>query len=111
MFNLDPYSRPLTIHMVGAAHSETLGARTTDMDELGRMFPGHQGLEVVMVGPEVVQGPVMRPPLREFGPQGKVYISAYKGLYHQFWEDVVEKGEAAKPDLVVGFHPGTNNPP
>ncbi len=45
MFNLDPYSRPLTIHMVGAAHSETLGARTTDMDELGRMFPGHQGLE------------------------------------------------------------------
>lgn len=106
MFNLDPYSRPLTIHVVGATHNETLGARTTDMDELGRMFPGHQGLEVVMVGPEVVQGPIMRPPLRAFGPRGKVYISAYKGFYHQFWEEVVEKGEAAKPNLVVGFHPG-----
>ncbi|XP_016366289.1 putative protein MSS51 homolog, mitochondrial, partial [Sinocyclocheilus rhinocerous] len=106
MFNLDPYSRPLTIHVLGAAHNETLGARTTDMDELGRMFPGHQGLEVVMVGPEVVQGPIMRPPLRAFGPRGKVYISAYKGLYHQFWEEAVEKGEAAKPDLVLGFHPG-----
>ncbi|XP_041938011.1 putative protein MSS51 homolog, mitochondrial [Alosa sapidissima] len=105
-FKLDPYSRPLTIHLVGAAHSETLGARVTDMDELSHMFPGHQGLEVVMVGPEVVEGKAIRPPLRAFGPRGKSYISGYKGLYHQFWEDVVEKGEAAKPDLVVGFHPG-----
>lgn len=111
MSRLDPYSRPLTVHLVGAGHNETLGARLTDMDELNRMFPGHQGLEVVMVGPEVVQGPIMRPPLRAFGPRGRVYISAYKGLYHQFWEEVVEKGEAAKPDLVVGFHPGTNKPP
>ncbi|XP_030622949.1 putative protein MSS51 homolog, mitochondrial [Chanos chanos] len=104
-FGLDPYSRPLTIHIVGAGQNETLGARVTDMDELSRMFPGHQGIEVVMVGPEVVQGPIMRPPLRAFGPRGKVYISAYKGLYHQFWEELVEKGEAARPDLVVGFHP------
>ncbi|KAG9276835.1 hypothetical protein AMEX_G9192 [Astyanax mexicanus] len=106
MFCLDPYSRPLTIHLVGAGHNETLGARTTDLDELSRMFPGHQGLEVVMVGPEVVKGPIMRPPLRAFGPRGRVYISAYKGLYDQFWEEVVEKGEGARPDLVVGFHPG-----
>ncbi|XP_030626078.1 putative protein MSS51 homolog, mitochondrial [Chanos chanos] len=106
IFGLDPYARPLTIHLAGAGHNETLGARVTDMDELSRMFPGHQGIEVVMVGPEVVQGPIMRPPLRAFGPRGKVYISAYKGLYHQFWEELVEKGEAARPDLVVGFHPG-----
>ncbi|XP_058266990.1 putative protein MSS51 homolog, mitochondrial isoform X2 [Hemibagrus wyckioides] len=106
MFSLDPYSRPLTVHVVGAGNSETLGARTTDLDELSRMFPGHQGLEVVMVGPEVVKGPILRPPLRAFGPRGRVYISAYKGLYHEFWEELVEKGEAARPDLVVGFHPG-----
>ncbi|KAJ8364176.1 hypothetical protein SKAU_G00130070 [Synaphobranchus kaupii] len=106
LFGLDPYTRPLIIHLVGASHSETMGARLTDMDELSRMFPGHQGLEVVMVGPEVVEGAIMRPPLKAFGPSGRVYISAYKGLYHQFWEDVIEKQEAAKPDLVVGFHPG-----
>ncbi|XP_067100585.1 putative protein MSS51 homolog, mitochondrial [Osmerus mordax] len=106
LFGLNPYSRPLTIHLVGAGQSETTGARLTDYDELNRMFPGHQGLEVVMVGPEVVEGPIMRPPLRAFGPRQRVYISAYKGLYHQFWEDLVEKEEAAKPDLVVGFHPG-----
>ncbi|XP_029102737.1 putative protein MSS51 homolog, mitochondrial isoform X1 [Scleropages formosus] len=106
LFGLDPYSRPLTIHLAGVADFETMGARLTDLDELSRMFPGHQGLEVVMVGPEVVGGPIMRPPLTAFGPRGKVYISAYKGLYHQFWEDLVEKQEAAKPDLVVGFHPG-----
>ncbi|XP_031417279.1 putative protein MSS51 homolog, mitochondrial isoform X2 [Clupea harengus] len=105
-FNLDPYSQSLTIHVAGAAHSETLQARVTDMDELSHMFPGHQGMEVVMVGPEVVEGKAMRPPLSGFGPTGRTYISGYKGLYHQFWEDVVEKEEAAKPDLVVGFHPG-----
>ncbi|MBN3315382.1 MSS51 protein, partial [Atractosteus spatula] len=105
LFGLDPGSRALTVHLVGASHSETLGARTTDLDELSRMFPGHQGLEVVMVGPEVVDGPVLRPPLRALGPRGKVYISAYKGLYHQFWEELVEQKEAARPDLVVGFHP------
>ncbi|KAJ3608239.1 hypothetical protein NHX12_025289 [Muraenolepis orangiensis] len=38
--------------------------------------------------------------------RGRVYLSAYKGLYHQFWEELVETKEAARPDLVVGFHPG-----
>ncbi|XP_063077934.1 putative protein MSS51 homolog, mitochondrial isoform X2 [Engraulis encrasicolus] len=108
-FKLDPYAKPLTIHVVGAGNSETLGARVTDMDELSNMFPGHQGIEVVMVGPEVIQGKAIRPPLMQFGPRGKSYISGYKGLYHQFWEHVVEKGEAAKPDLVVAFHPGAEN--
>lgn len=105
-FGLDPYAKPLTIHLAGASHSETMGVRLTDYDELNHMFPGHQGIEIVMVGPEVLDGPIMRPPLRAFGPRQRVYISAYKDLYHQFWEDVVEKEEAAKPDLVVGFHPG-----
>ncbi|XP_076007660.1 putative protein MSS51 homolog, mitochondrial [Genypterus blacodes] len=105
-FGLDPYAKPLTVHVAGASHNETMGARLSDYDELSRMFPGHQGIEVVMVGPEVVGGAIARPPLRAYGPRQRVYISAYKGLYHQFWEEVVEKEEAAKPDLVVGFHPG-----
>ena len=105
-FGLDPYAKPLTIHIAGASHNETMGARVTDYDELSKMFPGHQGIEIVMVGPEVVDGPVVRPPLTAFGPKQRVYISACKSLYHQFWEDVLEKQEAAKPDLVVGFHPG-----
>ncbi|XP_019938332.1 putative protein MSS51 homolog, mitochondrial [Paralichthys olivaceus] len=106
LFGLNPFSKPVTIHLVGAGHSETLAARLTDYDELNNMFPGHQGIEIVMVGPEVVDGPVVRPPLRAFGPKHMVFISAYKGLYHEFWEELVEKEEAAKPDLVVGFHPG-----
>ncbi|XP_010731366.1 putative protein MSS51 homolog, mitochondrial [Larimichthys crocea] len=106
LFGLKPDSKPLTIHLVGAGQSETLGARLTDYDELNKMFPGHQGIEIVMVGPEVLDGPIMRPPLSALGPRQRVFLSAYKGLYHEFWEDVVEKEEAAKPDLVVGFHPG-----
>ncbi|XP_023267079.1 putative protein MSS51 homolog, mitochondrial isoform X2 [Seriola lalandi dorsalis] len=104
-FGLDPSSKPITIHLAGASHNETMGARLTDYDELTHMFPGHQGIEIVMVGPEVVDSSIMRPPLSAFGPKQRVYISAYKGLYHQFWEELVEKEEAAKPDLVVGFHP------
>ncbi|XP_061160626.1 putative protein MSS51 homolog, mitochondrial [Syngnathus typhle] len=105
-YGLDPCAKPLTIHIAGASFNETMGARLTDYDELNNMFPGHLGIVVVMVGPEVVAGPIMRPPLTAFGPRKRVYISAYKGLYHQFWEDLIEKNEAAKPDLVVGFHPG-----
>lgn len=105
-FGLNPRAKPLTIHVAGASHSETMGARVTDYDELNHMFPGHEGIELVMVGPEVVDGPIVRPPLKALGPRHRVYISAHKALYHQFWEDVVEKEEAARPDLVVGFHPG-----
>ncbi|XP_053327538.1 putative protein MSS51 homolog, mitochondrial [Spea bombifrons] len=105
-FHVDPYQGPVTVHVVGASHIETLNIRATDYDELAKMFPGNQGLEVAMVGPEVVDGPVMRPPLTAFGPRGKVYLSGYKGLYHVFWETLVESNKAARPDLVVGFHPG-----
>ncbi|XP_077305658.1 putative protein MSS51 homolog, mitochondrial [Lithobates pipiens] len=105
-FRVDPYTGPITVHVVGASHIETLNIRETDYDELAKMFPGNQGLEVVMVGPEVVHGPVMRPPLTAYGPRGKVYLSGYKALYHIFWETLVENQRAARPDLVVGFHPG-----
>ncbi|XP_066496472.1 putative protein MSS51 homolog, mitochondrial [Tiliqua scincoides] len=105
-FRIDPWAKPVTVHVVGASHVETLGARVTDYDELSRMFPKHQGIEVVMVGVEVVDGPIMRPPLVAFGPRERVYLSSYKGLYHHFWESQVEEQQAARPDLVVGFHPG-----
>uniref|UniRef100_H3A2V8 MSS51 mitochondrial translational activator n=1 Tax=Latimeria chalumnae TaxID=7897 RepID=H3A2V8_LATCH len=104
-FNLDPYAGPVTVHVVGASYTETLNARVTDYDELARMFPGNQGLEVVMIGPEVVDGAIMRPPLASHGPRGRVYLSSFKGLYHVFWETLVETQQAVRPDLVVGFHP------
>lgn len=106
-FHVDPYAKPVTVHVVGASHVETLGARVSDYDELSRLFPKHQGIEVVMVGVDVVDGPIMRPPLAAFGPRGRVYLSSFKGLYHDFWESQVETRQAARPDLVVGFHPGT----
>ncbi|ETE63312.1 Zinc finger MYND domain-containing protein 17, partial [Ophiophagus hannah] len=86
MFHLDPYAKPITVHVVGASHVETLNARVTDYDELSQMFPKHQGIEVVMIGTDVVDGPIMRPPLVAFGPRQRVYLSSYKDLYHNFWE-------------------------
>lgn len=105
-FSIDPYAKPITVHVAGASHIETLNTRVIDYDELTRIFPGHQGIEVVMVGVDVVDGSIMRPPLTAFGPRGRVYLSSYKGLYHDFWESQVETQQAAHPDLVVGFHPG-----
>ncbi|XP_009886824.1 PREDICTED: putative protein MSS51 homolog, mitochondrial [Charadrius vociferus] len=60
---------------------------------------------VVMLGVDVVDGPIMRPPLATPAPRGRIYLSSYKGLYHDFWESHVETKLAARPDLVVGFHP------
>uniref|UniRef100_A0A493TFS4 MSS51 mitochondrial translational activator n=1 Tax=Anas platyrhynchos platyrhynchos TaxID=8840 RepID=A0A493TFS4_ANAPP len=82
LFGIDPLAKPLTIHVVGASHVETLNTRVTDYDELARMFPGQRGME------------------------GRIYLSSFKGLYHDFWEGQVETKLAARPDLVVGFHPG-----
>uniref|UniRef100_A0A8B9GBK3 MSS51 mitochondrial translational activator n=1 Tax=Amazona collaria TaxID=241587 RepID=A0A8B9GBK3_9PSIT len=106
LFSIEPLAKALTVHVVGASHVETLNARLTDYDELTRMFPGHHGVEVVMVGVDVVDGPIMRPPLATPAPRGRVYLSSYKGLYHDFWESHVETKLASRPDLVVGFHPG-----
>ncbi|KAM9555275.1 putative protein MSS51 homolog, mitochondrial isoform 1-T1 [Guaruba guarouba] len=106
LFSIEPLAKALTVHVVGASHVETLNARLTDYDELTRMFPGHRGMEVVMVGVDVVDGPIMRPPLATPAPWGRVYLSSYKGLYHDFWESHVETKLASRPDLVVGFHPG-----
>ncbi|XP_074867376.1 putative protein MSS51 homolog, mitochondrial [Carettochelys insculpta] len=105
-FSIDLFAKPVTVHVVGASHAETLNTRVTDYDELTRVFAGHQGIEVVMVGVDVVDGPIMRPPLTAFGPRGRVYLSSYKAPYPEFWESQVETQQAARPDLVVGFHPG-----
>ncbi|NXN19160.1 Y7331 protein, partial [Indicator maculatus] len=105
-FGISPLGKALTVHVVGASHVETLNTRPTDYDELARMFPGLRGVEVVMVGVDVVEGPIMRPPLATPAPPGEVYLSSYRGLYHDFWESHVETKLAARPDLVVGFHPG-----
>lgn len=106
LFGISPFAKALTVHVVGASHVETLNTRLTDYDELTKMFPGHRGVEVVMVGVDVVDGPIMRPPLAVPAPPGEVYLSSYKGLYHDFWESHVETKLAVRPDLVVGFHPG-----
>uniref|UniRef100_A0A6I8NXM5 MYND-type domain-containing protein n=1 Tax=Ornithorhynchus anatinus TaxID=9258 RepID=A0A6I8NXM5_ORNAN len=105
-FGLNVSIRPATVHVVGASHVETFNIRESDYDELGHMFPGHQGIELVMVGVDVASGPVLKPPLTTLVAQGKVQLSSYKGLYHIFWEHLVETGRALRPDLVIGFHPG-----
>lgn len=105
-FGIDPLEKPLTIHVIGASHTETLNARSTDYDELAHMFPNNEGMEVVMIGPEVVQGPNIKPPLQTFAGRRRVYLSGWKGLYHVYWETMVESERAARPHLVIGFHPG-----
>eukprot|EP00061_Rhincodon_typus_P004921 g23738.t1 len=99
-FGIDPCEKPITIHVVGASHTETLNARCTDYDELARMFPDNDGIEVVMIGPEVVAGPTLRPPLESYAGRRRVYLSGWKGLYHMYWETMVEPGRAARPSLV-----------
>uniref|UniRef100_H3D5H7 MSS51 mitochondrial translational activator n=1 Tax=Tetraodon nigroviridis TaxID=99883 RepID=H3D5H7_TETNG len=107
LFGLKPSSKPLTVHLVGAGHSETAGCPT---DRLRRAephvpwTPGDGGRHGGTRGGGRAH--------HEASSQGLwaqklvVYISAYRGLYHQFWEELVEREEAARPDLVVGFHPG-----
>uniref|UniRef100_UPI00358ECA1D putative protein MSS51 homolog, mitochondrial n=1 Tax=Myxine glutinosa TaxID=7769 RepID=UPI00358ECA1D len=103
--------RPIHIHVAGASHAETLDARPSDYDELLRMFPENGGFEVAMIGPEVADSATERSPLQSAPPSGNVYMSGFKGLYHDFWETLVETGKAARPTMVVAFHPGFHASP
>nr|XP_045378735.1 putative protein MSS51 homolog, mitochondrial isoform X1 [Camelus bactrianus]XP_045378736.1 putative protein MSS51 homolog, mitochondrial isoform X1 [Camelus bactrianus] len=94
-----------TVHVVGASHAETFLTRPGDYDELGYMFPGHLGLRVILVGIDVAAGFSQSTSASLLEP-GTVQLSGHRGLYHDFWEEQVETGQIAHPDLVVAFHPG-----
>ncbi|XP_054428579.1 putative protein MSS51 homolog, mitochondrial [Pteronotus mesoamericanus] len=99
-----------TVHVVGASHVETFLARPGDYDELGYMFPGHLGFHIIMVGVDVAAGfsqSISTSPLEP----GTVQLSGHRGLYHNFWEEQVETGQTAHPDLVAAFHPGFHASP
>lgn len=94
-----------TVHVVGASHVETFLTRPRDYDELGNMFPGHLGFRIIMVGVDVAAGFLQTTSASPLEP-GTVQLSGHRGLYHNFWEEQVETGQTARPDLVVAFHPG-----
>lgn len=97
-----------TVHVVGASHVETFLTRPGDYDELGYMFPGHLGLRVIMVGIDVSADFTQSTSTSPLEP-GTVQLSGHRGLYHDFWEEQVETGQIAHPDLVVAFHPGKSH--
>ncbi|XP_004701221.1 putative protein MSS51 homolog, mitochondrial [Echinops telfairi] len=99
-----------TVHVVGASHVETFLPRPGDYDELTYMFPGHLGLRVIMVGVDVATGFSQSTSTSSLKP-GTIQLSSHRGLYHDFWEEQVETGQIAHPDLVVGFHPGFHSSP
>ena len=39
---------------------------------------------------------------------GTIQLSGHRALYHDFWEEQIETGILAHPDLVAAFHPGKN---
>ncbi|XP_006835951.1 PREDICTED: putative protein MSS51 homolog, mitochondrial [Chrysochloris asiatica] len=99
-----------TVHVVGASHVETFLTRPGDYDELTYMFPRHLGFRVIMVGVDVATGFSQSTSSSPLEP-GTVQLSSHRGLYHDFWEEQVETGQTAHPDLVVGFHPGFHSSP
>lgn len=97
-----------TIHVVGASHVETFLTCSKDYDELGYMFPGHLGLHIIMVGVDVAAGFSQSTSTSSLEP-GTIQLSGHRGLYHNFWEEKVETGQTAYPDLVAAFHPGKSH--
>lgn len=94
-----------TLHVVGASHVETFLIRSGDYDELGYMFPEHLGLRVIMVGVDVGANLLQSSSPLPLEP-GTIQLSGHKALYHDFWEEQIETGNLAHPDLVAAFHPG-----
>ncbi|KAM7321687.1 hypothetical protein ACRRTK_019779 [Alexandromys fortis] len=98
------------LHIVGASHVETFLIRSGDYDELGYMFPEHLGLHVIMVGVDVGANLLQSSSPLPLEP-GTIQLSGHKALYHDFWEEQIETGNLAHPDLVAAFHPGFHASP
>lgn len=96
-----------TLHVVGASHVETFLIRSGDYDELGYMFPENLGFRVIMVGVDVSADLLQSSSSLPLEP-GTVQLSGHRALYHDFWEEQIETGNLAHPDLVAAFHPGKN---
>lgn len=94
-----------TLHVVGASHVETFLIHSGDYDELGYMFPEHLGFHVIMVGVDVGTNLLQSSPTLPLEP-GTIQLSGHRALYHDFWEEQIETGNLARPDLVAAFHPG-----
>ncbi|KFO36994.1 Zinc finger MYND domain-containing protein 17 [Fukomys damarensis] len=99
-----------TVHVVGASHVETFLTRSGDYNELGYMLPGHLGLHVFMVGVDVATS-FLQSAASSTPEPGTILLSGHRGLYHDFWEEHVETGQIAHPDMVVAFHPGFHASP
>lgn len=97
-----------TVHVVGASHVETFLTGSEDYNELGYMFPGHLGLRVIMVGVDVTTS-FLQSTVTSTPEPDTVHLSGHRGLYHDFWEEQVETGQMAHPDMVVAFHPGKSH--
>lgn len=96
-----------TLHVVGASHVETFLIRSGDYDELGYMFPEHLGFRVIMVGVDVGTDLLQSSSSLPLEP-GTIQLSGHRAMYHDFWEEQIETGNLAHPDLVAAFHPGKN---
>lgn len=99
-----------TLHVVGASHVETFLIRSGDYDELGYMFPENLGFRVIMVGVDVSADLLQSSSSLPLEP-GTVQLSGHRALYHDFWEEQIETGNLAHPDLVAAFHPGFHASP
>ncbi|EHB17478.1 Zinc finger MYND domain-containing protein 17 [Heterocephalus glaber] len=99
-----------TVHVVGASHVETFLTGSGDYNELGYMFPGHLGLHVIMVGIDVATS-FLQSTGSSTPETGTILLSGHRGLYHDFWEEHVETGQIAHPDMAVAFHPGFHASP
>ncbi|XP_043839448.1 putative protein MSS51 homolog, mitochondrial isoform X2 [Dromiciops gliroides] len=96
----------VTVHVVGASHVETFLTSHGIYNELIQMFPGYGGLRVIMVGVDLAVESLPQLPSVLPSAPGTIQLGGYRGLYHDFWEEQIETGQAVWPDLVAAFHPG-----
>ncbi|KAI8515389.1 translational activator for mitochondrial COX1 [Branchiostoma belcheri] len=107
-FNVDPRAKPVHIHMVGAAKPELLMSEiATSTQELSAMIPNHQGMRILLVGPEVPHKLALgNPPSNKALNKGRIEYVYCNELYHDFVHRYVDHKRCPVADLVIALHPG-----
>ncbi|XP_023327013.1 putative protein MSS51 homolog, mitochondrial [Eurytemora carolleeae] len=96
-----------SIHMVGTDRPEATMIYSGFFTEILAVNPTNP-IKLTLVSPD----PANQQLAQDCSPSSPMLIhqrcklTAWDGLYHDFWDRFVEKKKVEKPDVVLGIHPG-----
>lgn len=100
-------NHPKSVHLVGTDRPEATMIYAGFFHEILAANSAHP-IKLTLVSPDQANATLAK----DCGPSSPMLIdqrcklTAWSGLYHDFWDSYIETQQVEKPDIVLGIHPG-----